>query len=237
MPENVEMLNINHMNVFVSYETKSASDAPPDDLTTRVYTTLAKASIHFEKALFESELPEYVITLQRKHNARGYYASGRFKAKDSDAVVDEVGLNPAYFNQRTTKEILSTLVHEQVHAWQKRYGEPSRNGYHNAEWSDKMEELGLIPSSTGQPGGARTGPSVSHYIEVGGRFDRACDELLGQGFRIEFADSLTATAPPKGKVKSRNKVTYSCAGCGANTWGKPGLNLICGDCNVAFTVV
>jgi predicted SprT family Zn-dependent metalloprotease len=231
------MLNIECLNVFVSYEAKPASDAPLDDLTTRVYTALAKASIHFEKALFESDLPEYVITWQRKRNSRGYYASGRFKAKDSDAVVDEVALNPTYFDQRTTKEILSTLVHEQVHAWQKRHGEPSRTGDHNAEWSDKMEELGLIPSSTGQPGGARTGQAVSHYIEAGGRFDRACDELLSQGFTIEFADRLTTTAPAKGNAKSRNKVTYSCTGCDANTWGKPGLNLICGDCDIALVVV
>jgi hypothetical protein len=51
------MLNIECLNVFVSYEAKPASDAPLDDLTTRVYTALAKASIHFEKALFERNCP------------------------------------------------------------------------------------------------------------------------------------------------------------------------------------
>jgi hypothetical protein len=33
-----------------------------------------------------------------------------------------------------------------------------------------MEEVGLIPSSTGAPGGKRTGQSMSHYIDPDGKF-------------------------------------------------------------------
>jgi hypothetical protein len=45
--------------------------------------------------------------------------------------------------------ILSTLVHEMVHVWQETYGNPSRRGYHNRQWAEKMREVGLQPSSTG----------------------------------------------------------------------------------------
>ena len=232
------MLNIRCRNVFVSYETNCASDDPSEELTTRVYSALARASAHFDKTLFGSSLPKFMITWQRKRNSRGYFASGRFKAREGETVVDEVALNPTYFAERTTKEILSTLVHEQVHAWQRQHGKPSRTGYHNVEWAKKMEELGLVPSTTGQPGGDKTGQSVSHFIEAGGPFDRACDDLINQGFKIEIEDREKAAAPAKRAANaSRNKLTYSCSGCGANTWGKAGLNLICGDCRIALVVV
>jgi len=182
------------------------------------------------------ELPaKCIITWQRKNGARGYFASRRFKTRNGDTFIDEIALNPAYFAERTTKEILSTLFHEMVHVWQQHHGTPSRTGYHNAEWARKMEELGLIPSSSGEPGGDKTGQRVSHYIEVNGQFDRACNELLERGAEIEFVDSNGAPTSKKGKASApRNKITYSCAGCRTNTWGKPGLNLICGDCQTAF---
>jgi predicted SprT family Zn-dependent metalloprotease len=229
------MLNIVCETVFVSYETNGRTERRDADPTTRVYTTLTEAYNHFNHALFENGLPKCLITWQRKNNARGYFASRRFKSRSGDSFIDEIALNPAYFAERTTKEILSTLVHEMVHVWQQHQGAPSRTGYHNAEWAKKMEELGLIPSSTGEPGGNKTGQRVSHYIEEDGRFDRVCNELLDRGATIEFVDREDTLAPKKGKASaSRNKITYSCAGCRANTWGKPGLNLICGDCQIAF---
>ncbi|EAX0554851.1 sprT domain-containing protein, partial [Salmonella enterica] len=32
----------------------------------------------------------------------------------------------------------------------------------------------------------------------------------------------------------RNKAKYQCRGCGAAVWGKAGLNIECGDCELAF---
>jgi predicted SprT family Zn-dependent metalloprotease len=59
--------------------------------------------------------------------------------------MDEIALNPAYFAERTTKEILSTLVHEMVHVWQQHQGAPSRTGYHNAEWPRRWKNSGSSP--------------------------------------------------------------------------------------------
>jgi hypothetical protein len=231
----VEMLNIVCEAVFVSYDANGRTDERDADPTTRAYTTLTEAYNHFNRVSFGNCLPKCIITWQRKNGARGYFASRRFKTRNGDTFIDEIALNPAYFAERTTKEILSTLFHEMVHVWQQHHGTPSRTGYHNAEWARKMEELGLIPSSSGEPGGDKTGQRVSHYIEVNGQFDRACNELLERGAEIEFVDSNGAPTSKKGKASApRNKITYSCAGCRTNTWGKPGLNLICGDCQTAF---
>jgi predicted SprT family Zn-dependent metalloprotease len=79
---------------------------------------------------------------------------------------------------RTDRQIFSTLVHEMCHLWQSAHGKDYKKGAHNKEWARKMEAIGLIPSATGEPGGKQTGRNVTHYIEIGGPFDVACDELL-----------------------------------------------------------
>lgn len=43
---------------------------------------------------------------------------------------------------------------------------------------------------------------------------------------------VTVTPPTKGVAPTRIK--YSCIGCGANVWGKPKLNILCGDCSEPF---
>jgi hypothetical protein len=42
-------------------------------------------------------------------------------------------------------------------AWQQDRGTPPRRCYHNPEWADKMPDIGLIPSDTGEARGSRTG--------------------------------------------------------------------------------
>jgi predicted SprT family Zn-dependent metalloprotease len=81
-------------------------------------------------------------------------------------TTHEISLNPAYLTRETQKDSASTLVHEMAHLWRHEQGNPPRGGYHDRQWADKMVELGLMPSSTAAPGGARTGYKMSHYIYV-----------------------------------------------------------------------
>src|SRR6516225_9588180 len=100
-------------------------------------------------------------------------AHEKFSHRTGNEARSEIALNPATFRGRTDREIASTLLHEMVHLWQYYFGKPPRKGYHNREWGDKMESLGLMPSEDGQPGGKRTGQRVTHYIIEGGPF--ACE--------------------------------------------------------------
>ncbi len=95
-----------------------------------------------------------------------------------------------------------------------------------------MHAVGLVPSDTGTPGGKITGQSVSHYIAGGGPFDRACADLLARGFAVPYVELWGDTTSRKKKAASKTR--YTCPACQANAWGKPGLSLICGDCEVAF---
>ena len=128
--------------------------------TEKLYDGLQAAYNVFNQHLFNSELPDVLITVKRQSHSIGYYKSGEFHGKGkAPNALPELALNPVYF-QRDDKRTLSTLVHEMVHHWQFCYGSPSGR-YHNREWADRMESIGLIPSTTGEPGGKRTGSRVS----------------------------------------------------------------------------
>ena len=130
------------------------------------------------------------------------------------------------FTGRSDKSILSTLVHEMVHVWQETHGTRPRRSYHDREWARKMKEIGLQPSTTGEPGGKETGQSVTHYILPGGRFADAYTELAASGFRINW-QSVPFNGVER-KRKTASKTRYTCPKCGTNAWAKPRTELICG---------
>lgn len=189
------------------------------------YKTLDDAYKFFNRKLFRGELPECLIVFQRKGKRNyGYYHSNRFTHRLKPGVsTDEIALNPDNFKGRSDREILSTLVHEMAHLWQVRLGDPSRGGYHDKQWGNRMEQIGLMPSHTGKPGGRRTGQQMNHYIVHGGPFERACDEFLSKR-------RLTWESFPIDKKVSVSKVKFSCPDCGQNAWAKPSAKLICGIC-------
>lgn len=199
--------------------------------TTTEYSALNRAYDFFNTYLFSGELPPCLITLQRKSRARGYYSSGRFVSRVAEEEsIDEIALNPDTFIDCTDGQILGTLAHEMVHLWQDKFGTPSRNGYHNKEWADKMEEIGLMPSHDGKPGGNRTGQRVTHYIIEGGPFDISEKQLSKMGFQLHW-QSISNSKHGRGMANKKNKVKYSCSSCSQNAWAKPESKLVCGHCN------
>lgn len=197
------------------------------DPTRTTYGDLTDAYDFLNVRLFEARLPLCLITMQRRAKSNyGHFCGERFGTRDGREVTDEISLNPRHLRNRAVDEILSTLAHEMVHLEQHHFGKASRSGYHNKEWGSLMQRIGLEPSSTGKPGGRRTGQQMSHYVASGGRFEDVCRELLATGFTIHYGDQLPGEdrSPPESKVK------YTCPQCGANAWGKPALSLICGDC-------
>jgi hypothetical protein len=116
-----------------------------------------------------------------------------------------------------------------THLEQQHFGKPGKDGYHNKEWGGLMDAVGLEPTSTGMPGGARTGKKVTHMIVAGGPFDLACAQFLAQGHDLSWF-----TLPPMAKAKKPDlsKVKHCCPECDAKVWGKLGIRVFCGDCDV-----
>jgi predicted SprT family Zn-dependent metalloprotease len=197
-----------------------------DNITQAEYQTFQEAYDFFNKELFGGALPSVLVTLQRKAKMKGYFSAERFAGRSAQETAHELALNPDHFG-RTDEEILSTLVHEMVHVWQKTYGKAPRTGYHDREWAAKMKEVGLFPSHTGEPGGKETGQRVTHYILPGGAFAAGVARLRATGFALRWQSRVDEGGRQK---KAASKTKYTCPNCGRNAWAKPGSELICGGC-------
>ena len=231
--------------------------------TPQAYAELQRAFDHFNATLFDGALPQCLITLQREKSTYGYFSSKRFVHRDGVTHTDEIAINPSYFAVVPAQEVMQTIVHEMVHAWQSHFGTVGRRGYHNTQWAAKMEEIGLMPSNTGEPGGAKTGEKMGDYTIPGGPFDTACAQLLGTpDFALSWLDRFPPRPPSEGvgRIKDgprapmllapslvdaieipteqqnkSNRIKFRCPSCGAQAWGKPSLLLLCGadDCDGA----
>lgn len=244
--------------------------------TDEFYSLLTRAFDHFNQALFDGRLPHCLLTVQREKNTMGFFSPDRWANSDGKRT-HEIAVNPAYFARHKLIEVFQTLVHEQCHLWQCEFGKPSRAGYHNRQWADKMESLGLMPSHNGEENGRRTGQKMSDYPVKDGPFLRACRALVAHGYQLTWVDRITAVSEscqsrfsdvniiePDGAAEAagiekvlsttvsdiipdiepveataaqksaKAKIKYTCRGCRTNLWGKPGLNVVCGDCNLVF---
>lgn len=151
------------------------------------YDLLQELYYIFNKELFHNELPNCLITVQRRKKVMGYFSPNRW-VNDKKIQVHELALNPTYFASCNFIELFQTIVHEMCHLWQFEYGKPSIKTYHNKEWANKMESIGLIPSSTGRIGGKKTGQSMNDYPESGGIFENLCIRLFKEDMFIKWFD-------------------------------------------------
>lgn len=181
--------------------------------TAEFYGQLQNAYDHFNQDLFDGQLPPCLITVQREKNTTGFFSPKRW-SNARGYQAHEIALHPGYFINRKLIEIFQTLVHEQCHLWQHEFGSPSRTGYHNQEWAEKMKSIGLIPSSTGLPGGKNTGQKMSDYPDENGAFKNSCLKMISAGFQLQWVDRRPAKSeiehPEKISTRGKKNRTVHC---------------------------
>jgi predicted SprT family Zn-dependent metalloprotease len=247
--------------------------------TSDAYGPLQLAFDHFNTELFQDVLGKRIapvlFTYQRQKNTAGYLSSNRFGNRAGE-LVHELAVNPEYFAVVPLTEVLQTVAHEMVHAYQALHGGAGRANYHNRHFAGLMKQIGLMPSETGRPGGAEVGQRMAEYVIPGGPFEMAVRKLMADDFAliwydrfvpasaarpgVTFHGEIPATMaldpsleqavevpyrvapaladavqalPPANKNKS-NRHKYRCAPCRVSVWGRPGLKLICGECQRPF---
>ena len=120
---------------------------------------------------------------------------------DDEIILNEVNL------ERPLYSVLETVLHEQVHLWQQRFGEhPVKRNYHNQEFVDKCESLGLHPL-----------PVVgAHWKPADGPFEQLLKEhdLLRPSFEPVPEGEKREYWMPPGRKKGRSTLTlWECPGC------------------------
>lgn len=148
---------------------------------------LQQAAVHFNAALFESALPEHVVTLQRSLRTDGNFLTERWR-DPSGRMLHEIALNPQCFAGMHLLGLMTTLVRQQGHLWQYAHGTPSRCGYHNLEWTQKMTAVGFKVIALDGGGRRRSGQRIELAPTPDGPFLSACVELTSQGFGLAWID-------------------------------------------------
>lgn len=174
--------------------------------TIETYPELQRAFNYFNEQLFDNKLSSPLFILESNVRFAGHFTKDKFTSADGKRKTHQIALNPARFHKASVKENLSTLVREMCHQYQVEHGQESRRFYHDKQWADYMQERGLIPSDTGLPGGKRTGQTMKHYIEVGGRFDVLASQLIKDGFSFAWHDADTM-ARHRQNEKQRENIT------------------------------
>jgi hypothetical protein len=207
--------------------------------TQETYRALDEVFGILNRAFFGDQFPRCLITIQRLRGAYGCFASARYVCSDASESTDAIILDARHWGpRRTTQENLSTLAHEMCHLWQHHHGKGGRTRYHNRQFARKMFEIGLVTSDTGEPGGKPTGRRVSHYIKPGSRFEELCERLIGEGFQLPYHEprrtDFRLERRRQGRVQSKSG--YVCPECDppVHVWGKPGLQIVCGQCASSF---
>lgn len=173
------------------------------EISEETYKIFEVAYAFFNTRLFEGNLPKCLITFQRQSRLMGYVSFNRWKNKQNESI-DELAINPEYFANFPLTEILQTLCHEMVHIWQAHFGSPTRNGYHNQEWCQKMISIGLMPSSTGKPGGKTVGQRMLDYVIEDGPFEAAVKDIIQQGFELIWFDTISIMPKSPAQLASKN---------------------------------
>jgi len=181
----------------------------------------------FNEKLFNNELKKPIILIDYNvKKATGYASNKRLIDNETKQENSVLGLNPDFFDDRL--ELLQTLAHEMCHLWE--YQQPgynSNNNRHTKLWADKMESIGLMPSSTGKIGGKRTGSKVLDYIIDYSPFAMEAQSILDNNREIAYLLGKLI----KAKESRINKTyKYVCPLCKCTLRGKSGLDIICGVC-------
>ena len=200
-------------------------------MSIQVINTLTDVYNLFNVEFFDNKLTSCVITLGKKSKAYGVYMPNRWVDKyESLNKLPEIKLVSNTFKDRSTKEILSTLLHEQVHHWRSTLCDKKKtNRAHDKWWAKKMNEVGLKPYNVKDPL-KETGTHCSHKIIEGGLFDIFVSNLIDNGIDIKY---YFEEKPKRPYTFKRKKVTYTCS-CGNSIKSFAGLNIKCCDCDTNF---
>ncbi len=195
------------------------------------YSVFDEAYEFLNEKLFGNNLPDVLITLNRKKNARGYFSFERIVSRDNPKLlISEIGMNPDYFQERSDLDILSTLCHEACHVFQFYLGNrPEKPKYHDREFSEIMEKIGLFTSSTGEEGGRRQGVKISHYIIPDGKFEKCCIEFL-KNHKLNW-QNLSVLEKEKKTRERKSKLKYVCPDCERSVSSKDEIKVMCMSCN------
>lgn len=199
--------------------------------TKLVIEELHKAFALFNRDLFEGKLPEPAILIQSRGNKKltlGWCTVNKvWKNESTQEEKYEINLVAEAIN-RGIFPVMTTFLHELVHLsnLEQKIQDTSRgNTYHNKAFKAEAEKRGLIIEHADKIGWSVT--SLTPYLmELIKSYN-----LNEEAFTFGRLDTYGDKEKKKKKSSSRK---YICPECGCTIRATKEVNVICGDCHVAF---
>jgi hypothetical protein len=157
----------------------------------------------------------------------GHFRPNAWAQASGGNLSPEIVLNPDVL-ARGDKHAAATILHEMCHLWQFVFGRHfPKKAYHNQEWADEMIRVGLTPSTTGTPEGARVGQHMSHYITPNGVFEAAWKALEKSKWGFDWHG--LPMLKPKKKSRQGKRVKYTDKRTELTCWGRGDMILLAFD--------
>lgn len=126
------------------------------------YQETSKTLYHFfdllNERFFSNKLPTPVLSFQRTR-ALGHYVVGR----NEIGVHENINISARHLADARA-QVIQTLAHEMVHAYEKNCGKLSKGNYHDVECQQKMKEIGIPCDRWGRSLGMKN-PFVAFLTE------------------------------------------------------------------------
>jgi len=203
-----------HINIAIRENETIVTDWPLNKLAKDLYLW----TDIFNSAFFkDNPVPVPAISFEKsKVSTLGHYVIGR----NGFGVRENININRVHLG-RPMWDILATLLHEMVHSWQDRYGNPSKSWFHNREFRLKMAEIGILVNEKGC------------HVAVGDPFVAVLKEH-GVTVSGEQNPDGMIKFPPKVKPKGKSKLKKWTCGCQNARVGKAMFEATCDICGSKF---
>lgn len=223
--------------------------------STELYRKLQYVIDLIDKTFFsgkgKQKIPELVFAInnQVKSCVTAFVQADALYDKSANRKLQYLGINPKHLD-RDVSEILATICHELCHIYENQYIHIARNGYHDKQWAELMLNCGLEPVYLN-----KSKTAVSTKIIQGGCFEDLV-KYFKDNHNEDFFNIVEYSQDIERKVKlslgieddtpradnadkpikryNRNKIKYTCGGCGTKVWGKSGLDISCNECGLDF---
>jgi len=124
------------INLDLRSHQKTVADWSKKDLADNLHIWAERFTLEFK---LKTSVP--ALTLGRLRPTRyGHFRPGR----NGFGLLNEIAINETYVSEHEYWRVLVTLLHELLHAEQETVGTPGRGNYHNKEFRERAEALGLI---------------------------------------------------------------------------------------------
>ena len=187
---------------------------------------------------FDGALAEPVITIQKtRGRTLGHFTLDKIWKDKNDVENEEssyyeINIDPRWFCDRTSAEVVETLLHEMVHYSNKVADIKDCSGQnHNKKFKKLAESVGLIVEKGKGVGYGYT--SLSDELRLYIEEDIKPDDNAFEYFRY----TNTSEGNDSGSNGRKKSIfTYVCPQCGQIAKGKDDIAIKCGICDVVMEI-